>query len=442
MLKFQCFGGQEVKKLQFIFVLLVFILLTACGTGLEEKSSEKVLEQSGSNVEGTAEDTTESAIAEEKGETQSTGKNTASDKKEKAAEKTDLDELNVHFIDVGQADATLLQYSDDEKAYNILFDTGDWRGSEVVPYLTENNVSYLDLVIVSHPDADHIGQLDKVMNTFDVGEVWMSGNESSSQTFQRAIEAVLASNADYAEPRAGESYDIGPLAIDVLYPDSISGKANEESISLLFTYGNNKFLFTGDADRSGESYMRNNFNVDADVLHLGHHGSKTSSDPDFIDAVSPKIAVYSAGEGNSYGHPSPEVVTMIQERNIALYGTDKDSTIIITTDGNTIAEPKTGILRSSTGTNPGSQETTETKQENRTDTGSQKESSPDTVSGCININNASQEAVQEIIHIGPERAQDLIALRPYSSVDDLERINGIGPARIADIKSEGKACVQ
>lgn len=405
-----------MKKLQFILALFVSILLTACGTSSGETSLKDTLKQSDSKVEESLEDSAKATAAVKKENAQQANEKTTGEEKKQTTEQTDLDELKVHFIDVGQADATLLQYSEDGKAYNILFDTGDWRGNEVVPYLTENNITFLDLVIVSHPDADHIGQLDKVMHAFDVGEVWMSGNESSSQTFQKAIESVLESDADYNEPRAGEGYDIGPLAIDVLYPDTISGKANEESISILFTYGSSKFIFTGDADRNGEAYMRNNFDVKADVLHLGHHGSKTSSDPAFIDAVSPSIAVYSAGEGNSYGHPSPEVVTMIQEKNIKLHGTDKDNTIIITTNGTTITRIE------------------------GTDTVSQKKPAPE--SECININEAAAEAVQEIIHIGPERAEELISLRPYSSIEDLEGISGIGSARIADIKSEGKACVK
>ncbi len=402
-----------MKKFPFILALFISFILTACGTSGEGATLESTPEQSNSAIENTLEDTAETTAAG--GEEKAKPTDAAKEKKQTAKQK-DLDELKVHYIDVGQADATLLQYSEGKKKHNILFDTGDWRGNEVVPYLTENNVSFLDLVIVSHPDADHIGQLDKVMHAFDVGEVWMSGNESSSKIFQKAIEAVLASDADYNEPRAGEGYDIGPLAIDVLYPDTISGKANEESISLLFTYGSIKFLFTGDADRNSETFMRNNYNVKADVLHLGHHGSKTSSDPAFIDAVSPSIAVYSAGEGNSYGHPSPEVISTIQERNIELYGTDKDHTIIITTNGTSITEKAESAPIS------------------------QEETTPE--AGCININEASTEAVQEIIHIGPERAKELIALRPYSSIEDLENISGIGPARIADIKAEGKACVK
>lgn len=413
-------------------IVLVFIL-SACGIEVSTSTDEGI-DDVEANIE--VEDEIETASSESATEENAKEKEVNGEQNPNKEEKdsTKLEELQVHYIDVGQADATLLQYSDGEENYNILFDAGDWRGNEVVSYLTANDVSIIDLVIISHPDADHIGQLEKVMNAFDVGEVWMSGNESSSQTFERAIEAVLESDADYHEPRAGEGFDIGPLALDVLYPDNISGKANEESISVLFTYGSVKFLFTGDADRAGESYMRNQFDVNADVLHLGHHGSKTSSDPGFVDAVSPRIAIYSAGAGNSYGHPSPEVVSIIQDRNIELYGTDGNGTIIITTDGKTIQDTETDVtVKSIPVTEPASTEEEPPAEEETSDV---------TSSGCVNINEASVEKVQEIIHIGPERAQDLIDLRPYAKVDNLDKLSGIGPARIADIKSEGKACVQ
>lgn len=436
----------------------MLFLLTACGTGesTDPATSTDAIEVT--NVESKESIQTKKKIVEleEKEEEEKKEETLAKDEetKEKAPKaNSKLNQLKVHFIDVGQADATLFEYSDGENAYNILFDTGDWRGSEVVSYLNANQIAALDLVVVSHPDADHIGQLDKVMQNIAVDEVWMSGNESTSKTFQRAVEAVLNSNAGYHEPRAGESFDIGPMGIDVLYPTGISGKTNEESIAMLFTYGSVKFLLTGDADRSGESSMQSNFNVSADVLHLGHHGSKTSSGNSFIDAVSPQIAVYSAGASNSYGHPSPEVVNSIVDRNIPLYGTDQHGTIIITTDGKSIQDVATSGKNDPIKAAAKAPAKTETKPEAKKETkpaakkevAEKQEKKPDpapAASGCIDINNASIEEVQGIIHIGPVRAEDLIELRPYGSVDNLSKIKGIGPARIADIKAEGKACVQ
>lgn len=408
------------------------LTLTACGEPLEDPTTE--LDETNVTVETEEEATEESneeEIDEEDVEKESLDEQEPEDETEVSTQIAS--ELTVHYLDVGQADATLLQYGDGDEHYNILYDTGDWRGSEVVTYLTNQGVRQLDLVIISHPDADHIGQLDQVMEAFEVGEVWMSGNESSSDTFQRGVEAVIASGADFDEPRAGEDYSIGPLTIDILYPDQISGKTNEESISALFTYGDIKFVFTGDASQNEETYMRNHFDINADILHLGHHGSDTSSDPAFIDAVSPQIAIYSAGAGNSYGHPSPGVITTIEERNIDLYGTDVHGTIVITTDGESISVD--------TNTQGEIAEESETDSKNQSESESAEAKLAESTGECININEASMEEVQEIIHIGPARAEDVIEQRPYDSVDDLERISGIGAARIADIKTEGIACV-
>jgi len=348
----------------------------------------------------------------------------------------ELNDLKVHYIDVGQADATLFQFTYDDKPFTILYDAGDWNKNDLVQYLSTQNITFIDLIIISHPHADHTGQLADVIDTFGVGEVWLSGNTSTSETFQQGLEAVLASDADYYEPRAGDVFDIGPLTIDVLHPSSISGKFNEESISLLLTYGNIKFVFTGDAGTNEELEMMNReINIEADILSLGHHGSNTSTDPGFLQAVNPEIAIYSAGTGNSYGHPHPEVVSRVQDAGITLYGTDVHGTILVTTDGSdyTIATKEDGTI-SPKSTEPENSEETTKKEEPKKD--------KTETNHCLDINQASLEEVQSIIHIGPERAQTLIDLRPFDSVDDLERIKGIGPARITDIKDEGLACVK
>jgi competence protein ComEC len=419
-------------------MMIFTVLLVACGQGNEEATPANEVNQDDHQIEIPAEELPES---EEESQTSETTKEDAP-AKEDSSQGTALSDLKVHYIDVGQADATLFQYSDAEQDYTILFDTGDWRGNEVVNYLQSQNVSSIDLVVVSHPDADHIGQLDQVMNTFDVGEVWLSGNESSSETFQRGIEAVINSGADFHEPRTGEEYEIGPLEIDVLYPSSISGRSNEESVSLLFTYGSTKFLFTGDAARSDELKMLNSgIDIQADILQLGHHGSNTSSDPAFIDAVNPSVAIYSAGANNSYGHPSAEVVSLIESSEAELYGTDVHGTVVITSDGEnySIETDKDGTVSSPGNTVSTTPAKPEVEEEEEPDTGADSSEVPTDIS-CININTASAREVQRIIHIGPARAQDVIDLRPFNSVDDLDRISGIGPARITDIKSEGLAC--
>ena len=395
---------------RFILTLIFIIFLTACGqtSDLTEPLS----------IANNTNDERSASLMEKNVDT---GSN----------ETSSLSDLKVHYIDVGQADATLFQYSDQDKSYTILFDTGDWKGDEVVNYLKAQDVSTIDLVVVSHPDADHIGQLDDVVQDFDVGEVWMSGNESSSQTFMRGVEAVINSEADYHEPRAGEEYEIGPLEITVLYPETITGKSNEESISLLFTYGSTKFLFTGDAGKSDErNILSSGIDIGADILHLGHHGSNTSSDHAFIHAVDPVVAIYSAGVNNLYGHPSQDVVSHIKDAGVELYGTDKDGTIVVTSDGENF-HIETNKEETTTDSN--------TSNSSEQDPGANAETAAD--NSCINLNTATISEVQAIIHIGPERAAELIDLRPFNALDDLSRIQGIGPARMADIKEQDLACM-
>jgi competence protein ComEC len=241
--------------------------------------------------------------------------------------------LVVRVLDVGQGDAMLLTHPE----VTLLIDTGRFDRSDVVPLLRRHGVTAIDVLVITHPHADHIGQFDRVMEAFPVAEVWWSGAVATTRTFERALAALEASDARYEEPRGGQVTTVGPLRIEVLHPgsgDSLRG-LNDASISLRITYGAFRLITTGDAERAAEAQMvaRWSDRLAADVLRLGHHGSSTSTTPAFLDAVSPSVAIYSAGAGNSYGHPHPEVVERITGRGIVLHGTDRDGTVTIETDG-------------------------------------------------------------------------------------------------------------
>lgn len=412
-----------------MYFLLFIFLLSGC-TNVDDASPDAHQDIEHSETANTLDEENVATTNPDK-----TNENTSQNSTE-----NELNELNVHYIDAGQADATLFQYKDQDETYTILYDAGDWKRNEVVNYLEDVGVTAIDLIIISHPDADHIGQLAEIMTTFDVDEVWMSGNESSSKTFQNALEAILATDASYEEPRTGDQLKLGPMQLDVVHPEDISGQANEESVSVLFTYGETSFLFTGDAGKADEKQMmRLNDNLQADILHLGHHGSDTSSDPEFIHAVDPDIAIYSAGEDNSYGHPHSEVISFVQNEGITVYGTDIHGTIIATSNGNdlSIATKEDGTISPESTQAATSDQNNETADENAETSDADSDEFED---DCININEASIEELQDIIHIGDVRAEELIEQRPFQSVDDLTQINGIGPARIDDIKQEGIAC--
>ncbi len=338
--------------------------------------------------------------------------------------------LRVHFINVGQADATLFEYTAEGEDYRILFDAGHWQEKNLLEYLQVKEIEHIDIMIGSHPHADHIGQMDIILEAIDVNEVWMSGDILSSQTFLNVIDAIEASEVDYHEPRAGEVYDVGPLEVKVLNPDQITGDVHEGSISILFTYGQTSFLLTGDAEEKTEQAMIDlGYHLGADVLKLGHHGSSTSTIPAFLQAVNPSVAVVSAGIDNDYGHPHKEVVDRVIETGIELYATYEHGTIIIESDGETLQ-----IVTEQDGDIESSNEPVFKEEEPIID---------DVVeSNCIDLNEASVEVLEEISHIGEERARTLLELRPFESIEELVRIEGIGEGRLADIIEEGLACVR
>jgi len=410
------------NKLLFILLFISFFVI-----GCDENQIE-LEEPNIPNVEAESQDNN----LQEEDVSDVSAENTSNE--DNKTENIQLEQLKVHYIDVGQGDASLLQFSDNDNNYTILYDTGDWQGNEVVPYLQQQKISYIDLIIISHPHADHIGQLKKVLENFDVGEIWMTGNTANTKVFQSAVEAVMNSNADYDEPMAGDKFDIGPLEITILHPSSLTGDLNEDSLSARFTYGNVSFVFTGDAYKSGEKEMiQRTTEIQADFLQLGHHGSSTSSDKQFVKTVQPKYAIYSAASGNSYGHPHVETVDLFEELNIPLYGTDVHGTIIVTTDGTTseISTEKEGKV-----------ERKERKDSKKTQKNQQTNTSKKASKDCIDINNATEQELQQIKHIGEARAKELIKLRPFDSVDQLTKIQGIGDARLRDILEENKACVK
>lgn len=323
--------------------------------------------------------------------------------------------MRVHYIDVGQADATLLQVSEKNEDFTILIDTGNWNETDVVTYLQTENIRDIDIIAITHPHADHIGQLDKIIDAFNVTEVWMNGEIANSQVFAKSLDAIEKNHVDYYEPKVGDAFDIGPLQIEVLHPKSITANTNNNSLAMRMQYGEIAFLFTGDGEEQAEREMlASGEKLQADILHVGHHGSKSSTSEEFLKAVNPEIAIYSAGVGNSYGHPDSEVTDRINSSEILLYGTDIHGTIIVDTDGIAF-----NVRTHEQGTLP-------------------RDSSN---GSCVDINKASEKEVQRIKHIGPASALELIKLRPYHSVDDLVKINGIGPVRVKDIKEQGIACI-
>lgn len=243
------------------------------------------------------------------------------------------DGLAVHFIDVGQGDATLLVAPD----ATVLVDAGRHTATDVVDYLEGQQVRAVDVVAITHPHADHIGQFAAVMDRFPVAEVWWSPGTHGTQTFERAVTALERSDAAFEEPESGDATEVGALRFEFVNPAAggTAGDLHDNALAFRVSYGDVSFLFTGDAEEEAEQRMVADHpeRLGATVYQVGHHGSSTSTSRAFLQAVSPVVAVYSAGRDNQYGHPHRELVDRLDLAGVDVYGTDHHGTVVVTTDG-------------------------------------------------------------------------------------------------------------
>jgi len=240
-------------------------------------------------------------------------------------------QLEVHFIDVGQGDSILIDLGEVE----VLIDGGE-KSSGVVAYLSEYVDGSLEVMVATHPHADHIGGLITVLNAFKVEQIWHNGDTSTSKTYTEFMAAVQAEGAQVRMGRRGDKISAGELTLVILNPAILSGTTNNNSIVATLSYGNVDFLFTGDAEQEAEAAMLLASDMrlpEVEILKVGHHGSRTASSKDFLAATSPEVAVYMAGKGNEYGHPHQETLGALAEVGARVYGTDVSGTIVVSTDG-------------------------------------------------------------------------------------------------------------
>jgi len=240
-------------------------------------------------------------------------------------------QLNVYFIDVGQGDAILVDLGETE----VLIDGGE-RSPGVVAYLRRFVEGKLEVVVATHPHADHIGGLIAVLEAFDVEQIWNNGEMSDSATYADFAAAVQKEGAQVHAGRRGDKIVAGALTFLILNPTTLAGTTNNNSLVLSLSYGQTDFLFMGDAEKEAEGAMLVASDIpvpDVEILKLGHHGSRTASSPDFLKATTPEVAIYMAGVGNSYGHPHAETISALQGIGARIYGTDVNGTVSVASDG-------------------------------------------------------------------------------------------------------------
>lgn len=240
--------------------------------------------------------------------------------------------LEVHFIDIGQGDATLIVYDD----FHILIDGGN-NGTEekLLDYLDKQQVDDIEILVATHPDADHIGGLAEVIDHYDVHLIIDSGESHSSQTYknyyeavkrQQARGAIYLEDADFIFPLSEQ------ITFEIIETGDDNGDRNNNSVVAKLSYSEIDFLFTGDMESKTEQKILDR-QLEAEILKAGHHGSKTSSSNEFLDVVKPETVIISAGLNNSYGHPHRPLIDRLKHYTDDIYVTYEKGHIVITTDG-------------------------------------------------------------------------------------------------------------
>lgn len=247
---------------------------------------------------------------------------------------TNNDLLKVHYLDVGQGDSIFVELPNNE---TMLIDAAEsYQSENIINYLKNLNYQKIDYVIGTHPHTDHIGGLKNIINTFEIGKIYMPKVVSTTKTYESLLMAIKDKNLKINTAKAGTSIiDTDTLKIKILAPNnSIYTELNNYSVVTKITYGTTKFLFMGDAEKLSENEIKEN--VTADVIKIGHHGSNTSSSIDFIKKVNAKYGIISVGLNNKYNLPKEETITNWENSGTKIYLTSTNGTIRASSDGTNI----------------------------------------------------------------------------------------------------------
>lgn len=300
---------EPLKKMLSFIMLSSMLALTSCSSGAEASKSEKFLPEAQNDTIVT-----------------SVGVGSNDDDNAESS-------LRVNFIDVGQGDSEFIELPNGE---TLLIDAGtNETGADVVNYIESLGYSSIDYVVGTHPHEDHIGGLDDVINSFEIGSVYMPKVTADTKTFEDVLDAVDEKGLTINTAKAGVTLvDVDGLSVKMLAPVlDVYDNTNDYSAVIRIVYDDTSFIFMGDAEQYAEDLITGD--VDSDVLKVGHHGSSTSTGETFLERVSPSYAVISCGLGNSYGHPHTETIEKLG--GIPVFRTDEMGTIVATSDGSEIS---------------------------------------------------------------------------------------------------------
>lgn len=244
--------------------------------------------------------------------------------------------FEVHYIDVGEADASLVLCD----GRSMLIDGGNVEDSSlIVAYLKRLNIDRLDYIICSHAHEDHVGGLSGALSVAAVGVIYAPETVVESEAYNNFVKKAAEQNLQIMHPTHGCIINLGSSSIQFLGPiTENTDDVNNTSIMLKVTYGNTRFMFTGDAEYEEElNVIEAGYDLSADVLKIGHHGSESSTSYIFLRRVMPRYAILSVGKNNGYGHPSEKVLSRLRDAGAEVFRTDLQGDIIATSDGENIS---------------------------------------------------------------------------------------------------------
>ena len=353
-------------------------------------------------------------------------------------------ELRVHFIDIGQGDSALIESPTGKR---ILVDSGPSRSKKKLDaYLKALKVARVDMLINSHPHADHIGNAAHVLAQYKVKLIMDSGQAHPIRAYRELLSTAERLKIPMKIARKGRTIDIGGGAsIQILGPREtlIRGSRsdlNSNSIVFRLSYKDASALFTGDAEEeTEESLLREPKSLSASVLKVAHHGSAHASSDRFLEAVNPAYAVVSCSASNRYGHPDPETLHRMNRRGLEPWVTAERGSLVISTSGRRWTLSGEGAIPSSA---YGGQLKRKKSPKRRRKTRALKDKTTSST-GLINLNTATISELKTLPRIGPKLAARIIKYRkengPFSAVDEVTRVKGIGPKTLEKLRPLVKA---
>ncbi len=244
-------------------------------------------------------------------------------------------QLEAHCIDVGNADCILVR----QGTAAMLIDAGEKGDADtIIEYLRQQGVERLDVVVATHPHADHIGSMARVIREFPIDTFLLAYMPSSatptSAVYLAMLQALDEKQVSVRQAQPGDVLPLGEAQVQILAPLEQTSDANNMSVVTRVVFGQRRFLFMGDAETPVEQQLlERGTELSADVLKAGHHGSRTATSAAFLRRVEPTYAVLTCGEGNSYGHPHKETLQVLGQSKVQVYRSDIHGHIVFTTDG-------------------------------------------------------------------------------------------------------------